>query len=70
MAGPEEFMRRTVATLLITGLLSVSTPMMVRDHGGRDGCGDFTRFVRIIKSIIHHLILAPADDGNILPPKP
>jgi len=63
-------MRRTVATLLITGLLSVSMPMIASDRGGRDGGGDFTRFVRVIKSIIRHLILAPADDTNILPPKP
>jgi hypothetical protein len=63
-------MRRTLATLLITGLLSTSIPLMVRDRGGRDGGGDFTRFVRVIKSIIRHLVLAPADDNNILPPKP
>ena len=63
-------MRRTLATLLITGLLSTSMPLMARDRGGRDGGGDFTRFVRVIKSIIHHLVLAPADDGNVLPPKP
>lgn len=63
-------MRRTVATLLITGLLSVSMPMMARDRGGRDGGGDFTRVVRIIKSIIRHLVMAPADDSGIQPPKP
>jgi hypothetical protein len=63
-------MRRTLATLLITGLLSTSMPMMIRDRGGRDGGGDFTRFVRVIKSIVRHLIAAPADDTGILPPKP
>ena len=63
-------MRRTLATLLITGLLSTSMPMMIGDRGGRDGGGDFTRFVRVIKSIIRHLVTAPTDDGNIEPPKP
>ena len=64
-------MRRTVAALLITGLLSVSMPMMARDRGGRDGGGDFTRVVRIIKSIIRHLIPSPMDDGGTInPPKP
>jgi hypothetical protein len=64
-------MRRTLATFLITGLLSTSMPMMARDRGGRDGGGDFTRVVRIIKSIIRHLIPSPADDGSgINPPKP
>lgn len=64
-------MRRIIATVLVTGLLSTAAPMMARDRGGRDGGGDFTRIVKIVKQIIRHLIVAPADDtNNIVPPKP
>jgi len=64
-------MRRIIATVLVTGLLSASAPMIARDRGGRDGGGDFTRIVKIVKQIIRHLIVAPADDtNNINPPKP
>lgn len=64
-------MRRIVATLLVTGLLGTSMPMMARDRGGRDGGGDFSPIVKVIKNIIRHLIPAPSDDGNnIGPPKP
>jgi len=65
-------MRRTIATLLITGLLSASVPIMARDgdRGGRDSGGDIT-FVKIVKTIIRHLLPVPTDDGNNLgPPKP
>lgn len=65
-------MRRTLATLLITGVLSSSVPMMARDRdrGGRDSGGDHT-IVRVIRNIIRHLIPMPADDtNNITPPKP
>lgn len=65
-------MRRTLATLLITGVLSSSVPMMMRDRdrGGRDSGGDQT-IVRIIRSIIRHLLPMPADDPiTINPPKP
>jgi len=61
-------MRRTIATFLVTALLSTSAPLLARDHG-QDPGGDFSRLVRVIKSIIRHLI--PLDDGNnITPPKP
>lgn len=64
-------MRRTLAVLLVTGLLSTSMPMMRRggDRPGRDIGGD-NPIVRIIKSVIRHLIPTPTDDGNIVPPKP
>ena len=66
-------MRRTIATLLITGVLSSSMPMMMRDRGdrgGRDSGGDHT-IVRIIRNIIRHLIPMPADDTNTInPPRP
>ena len=62
-------MRRTLAALLVTGLLTTSMPLMARgDRGGRDSGGDFP-IVRIIKRIIR--ILLPLDDtGTINPPKP
>ena len=63
-------MRQTIATLLITGVLSSSVPMMMRDRGGRDSGGD-NPVVRVIRQIIRHLIPMPADDsGNLVPPKP
>jgi hypothetical protein len=60
-------MRKTIATVLVTALLSTSAPLMIRDGGQNPG----ERFVRIIKTIIRHLLPVPTDDGsNILPPKP
>ena len=60
-------MRRIVATLLITGLLSTSVPLFARD---RDSGGDFNP-IRIIKTIIRHLLPIPTDGGDTLgPPKP
>jgi len=61
-------MRRTIATFLVTALLSTSAPLMIRDHG-QDPSGDFTSFVKVLKNIIRHLI--PLDDGGTInPPKP
>jgi len=61
-------MRRTIATLLVTALLSSSAPLLRRDT--RDRNGDFGP-VKIIKSIIRHLIPTPTDGGDgIGPPKP
>jgi len=62
-------MRKMVATLLLTGILSASMPMMARgDRPGRDIGGD-NPIIRIIKNIVRHLL--PLDDsGNLNPPKP
>ncbi len=63
-------MRRIIATLLVTGLLSTSAPLFARDRGGRGEGGDFSP-IRIIKTIIRHLIPVPTDGGDLLgPPKP
>jgi hypothetical protein len=64
-------MRKLIATVLLTGVLSASMPMMARgDRPGRDIGGD-NPIVRIIKQIIRHLVPAPADDStNPNPPKP
>jgi hypothetical protein len=64
-------MRRTIAMLLMTGVLTASMPLMARDRdrGGRDGGGNFNPIIRVIKNIIRHLL--PLDDtNNINPPKP
>ncbi len=58
-------MRRTVATLLVTALLSSSVPSAIRD---RDG--DWSP-IQILKKIVRLLIPAPSDTGdNLSPPKP
>jgi len=58
-------MRKTIATLLVTALLSSSAPLLRRD---RDRGGDFDP-IKIIKKIVRTLI--PTDDtGNLGPPKP
>jgi len=59
-------MRRTVATLLITALLSSSGPLLRRDQD-RDRDRGFNP-TKIIKNIILHLL--PLDDSGIGPPKP
>jgi hypothetical protein len=60
-------MRKTIAMFLVTALLSSSAPLMIRDRGGDPG----ERFVRIIKTIIRHLLPIPTDDGTTInPPKP
>jgi hypothetical protein len=59
-------MRKTIATLLVTALISSSAPLLRRDS--RDRGGDFGK---IIKSIVRHLIPSPVDDGGTIgPPKP
>ncbi|HEY6844503.1 MAG TPA: hypothetical protein VI391_10060 [Thermoanaerobaculia bacterium] len=62
-------MRKTVAALLLTGILSASTPIMMRgDRPGRDIGGD-NPIVHFIKLIVRHLL--PLDDSNNpTPPKP
>jgi len=61
-------MRRTVATLLITALLSASGPLMMRDRDQDRGRDRGFNPTKIIKNIIRHLL--PLDDGGITPPKP
>ncbi len=58
-------MRRILATLLVTSLLSVSAPSFTR----RD---DRDRFnpIRFIKKIIRILLPTPNDDYVPTPPKP
>jgi hypothetical protein len=62
-------MRKFVATVLLTGVLSASMPMMARgDRPGRDIGGD-NPIVHFLKRIVRHLL--PLDDSNDLnPPKP
>ena len=58
-------MRRTIATFLVTALLSTSAPLLMRDRGQDPGGS----FIKIIRTIIRHLV--PMDGGdNIVPPKP
>ena len=59
-------MRRTVATLLISALLSVSAPSMLR----RGDPGEFNP-LRFLKKIVRLLIPLPTDGSdNLGPPKP
>ena len=56
-------MRRTLSVLLVSALLSVSTPSFAR---GDDG--DRFNPIRFIKKIVR--ILLPLDDVQPTPPKP
>jgi hypothetical protein len=57
-------MRRILATLLVTSLLSVSAPAFARRDDGPD------RFIRYIKKIVRLLLPSPTDDYQPTPPKP
>jgi len=56
-------MRRTLAVVLVSALLSVSSPSLAR----RDD-GDRFNPIKFIKKIVR--ILLPLDDNQPLPPKP
>ena len=56
-------MRRTIATFLMTALLTTSAPLLMRDRGQDPGF----QLIKIIRTIVRHLI--PMGD-NIVPPKP
>ena len=58
-------MRRIVATLLVSALLSISAPSFAR----RDDGGDWNP-IKYIKKIIRILLPSPDDDGQPGPPKP
>lgn len=59
-------MRRILATLLVTSLLTVSAPSFAR----RDD-GDRFNPIRILKKIVRLLVPINHDDGNVpTPPKP
>ncbi len=58
-------MRRIVATLLVSALLSSAAPSFAR----RDG-GDRFDPIQFIKKIVRILVPAPADDYQPTPPKP
>ncbi len=60
-------MRRTMATLLIAGVLSSFAPFAPRDRGGDPGFNP----IKIIKKIIRILVPSPTDGGDLIsPPKP
>ncbi|HYS52177.1 MAG TPA: hypothetical protein VER58_00250 [Thermoanaerobaculia bacterium] len=58
-------MRRAVATLLVSALLSSATPSFAR----RDD-GDRFDPIKVIKKIIRILVPSPDDDSVPTPPKP
>ena len=58
-------MRRTLATLLVTAVLSTSTASFAR----RDD-GDRFDAIKFIKKIVRILVPMPADDIQPTPPKP
>ena len=66
-AGKGRTMRRTVATLLVTSILSISAPSFARQS---DPGGDWNP-LKYIKKIVRLLLPSPTDGGDGLgPPKP
>ncbi len=60
-------MRRTMATLLIAGLLGSFAPFAPRDRGEDPGFNP----IKIIKKIVKKLVPSPTDGGDVVsPPKP
>jgi hypothetical protein len=57
-------MRRIVATLLVSALLTSAAPLARRDDGDRFDP------IKLIKKIVRILVPAPADDYQPTPPKP
>ena len=58
-------MRRTMAAVLVAGMLTASMPAMSMSRGDRDW-----NPIHFIAKIVKHLLPSTNDDNNILPPKP
>jgi hypothetical protein len=58
-------MRRFVATVIVSALLTASAPSFAR----RDDGGSFSP-IEFIKKIVRILVPVPCDDGVPAPPKP